>query len=446
MPERKGKHLGIESREAIERGIAAGDSARRIAKAIGVAPSTVTREVLANRTVREVKARKGANLAVRCARYRDCHASGTACGKCSTRLAPCKACRTRSCIESCPDFERKMCPKTVSWPYVCPEGCPRRAYCGYPKCSYSAGAAEAAYRRRLSESRSGIACTEEQPEGMRRIVAPLVKKGHSFEAIWAVHGGELPVCARTAYNYQEAGVLGVPSIELPRKVRLRPRRRKAASGRSRVDRSGREYSDFAALPLPEQAGAVQGDSVCGHEGGARDLLSLHLVACKFQFYLPKDHGSPEAVVGWLDHIERTLGSPEAFAGVFGVMLLDRGVEFDDWEGMERSCLEGGAHRCRVFYCDAMRSDQKAEAERNHEQLRRILPKGRSDFDAISVYDAAVITSHVNSYVGGGRGGACPFDLAEPLLPKGLLEELGIEKVDPDDVVLRPSLVPHVVAR
>lgn len=102
------------------------------------------------------------------------------------------------------------------------------------------------------------------------------------------------------------------------------------------------------------------------------------------------------------------------------MLLDRGVEFDDWEGMERSCLEGGARRCRVFYCDAMRSDQKAEAERNHEQLRRILPEGRS--------------------------GACPFDLAAPLLPKGLLEELGIEKVDPDDVVLRPSLVPHVVAR
>ena len=51
--------------------------------------------------------------------------------------------------------------------------------------------------------------------------------------------------------------------------------------------------------------------------------------------------------------------------------------------MERSCLVEGARRDRVFYCDAMQSSQKARAERNHERLRRILPKGRSDFDALS---------------------------------------------------------------
>ena len=39
-----------------------------------------------------------------------------------------------------------------------------------------------------------------------------------------------------------------------------------------------------------------------------------------------------------------------------------------------------------------------------------------------------------------------FDLAAPLLPKALLDELGLEKVDPDDVVLRPILMPQVVAR
>ena len=42
-----------------------------------------------------------------------------------------------------------------------------------------------------------------------------------------------------------------------------------------------------------------------------------------------------------------MGSREAFERVFGVLLVDRGVEFDDWAGMERSCLEVGARRCRV---------------------------------------------------------------------------------------------------
>ena len=105
---------------------------------------------------------------------------------------------------------------------------------------------------------------------------------------------------------------------------------------------------------------------------------------------------------------------------------------------------GGARRCRVFYCDAQESNQKSKAERNHEQLRRILPKGRSDFDALSAYDVAVCCSHVNSYRSAGRGGKCPFELLGDLLPRGVMDELGLERVEPDDVVLRPALVPHAV--
>lgn len=37
----------------------------------------------------------------------------------------------------------------------------------------------------------------------------------------------------------------------------------------------------------------------------------------------------------------------------------------------------------------MRSNHKSQAERNHEQLRCILPKGRSDFDRLSAWDVAV---------------------------------------------------------
>lgn len=439
----KGKHLTLESRLVLEDALRKpGPNASAVARAIGVSPSTVTREVLSNRTVTERRRAKGSKPTTRCARYRGCQRSGDACEGCSTRLTTCKHCRTRCCIDHCPDYERRMCPQTLGWPFVCPPGCPKRAACGYPLCSYSAHAAQASYRARLVESRKGVDLEPGELAAMDALVAPLVKQGQSFEAIWATHGRELPVCVRSAYRYQAAGLLSATDVDLPRKPRMRKRRRKAeAAGRDRIDRAGRAYADFLALPLEDVARAVQGDSVEGLERNAHDVLTLHIVARKFQIFLYKEHASAEAVVTWLDVIERALGSPEAFEAAFGILLVDRGVEFDDWAGMERSCLAEGARRCRVFYCDARNSNQKAEAERNHEQLRRILPKGRSDFDLLSAYDVAVCCSHVNSYP---VGGLCGFERLGGHLPKALLDELGLERVEPDDVVLRPDLMAHAV--
>lgn len=444
MRDSKGKHIDEDIREAIQEGIGRGDSARSIAKSTGVSPSTVTREVRANRTVRVPSRRDGAKLAVRCARYRECEAAGTACEGCAHRYTPCRSCRSRSCIDSCPDFELRMCPTTESWPYVCPAGCPRRSWCSLPKCRYVASEAQAAHDARLAASRSGIDASAEQLERVNAIVVPLALRGHSFEAIHAAHGDELGVSVRTLYNWQESGALRVKAIEMPMKVRLRPRKRAAPKGRPRVDRTGRTHDDFLALPLEERARVVQLDSVEGHATCATDVLSLQLVARGAQVYMKKGHADAAETVARLDDLERAMGSRPAFEAAFGVMLADRGVEFDDWEGMERSCLEPGGRRCRVFYCDAMDSNQKSECERNHEQLRRILPKGRTDMDLLSAADVAECCSHVNSYPLARLGGLCPFDVLGALVPPSALGALGIRRVPPDEVVLRPWLMRHAV--
>lgn len=445
MPRGKGKHLTKENREVIEKGVRDRDSARSIAKMIDVSPSTVTREVRAHRTVRDVRFPKNGSGASRCARYRDCQRGGDACPECASRLTTCKRCLTRRCVLVCPDYERRMCPETESWPYVCPEGCPRRPHCGYPKCSYDAGDADAAYRGTLSSSRSGICATAEELEAMNAIVVPLAKKGQSFEAIWATHAGELPVCVRTAYRYQELGAVGLTSVDMPLKARLLPRKRpEAGPKRARVDREGRTHDDFLALPDAERCRVAMGDSVVGFSWNGTDVLTLFLAARSFQLYLKKPHGDAAATVACLDRIERSMGSPAAFRAVFDPLLVDRGVEFDDWAGMERSCLVEGERRCRVFYCDPMESNQKSPAERNHEQLRRILPKGRSDFDALSESDVAECCANVNSYPLAGLGGRCAFDLVEGLVPRKLLDDLGISRIPPDEVVLKPSLMAHAV--
>ena len=46
--------------------------------------------------------------------------------------------------------------------------------------------------------------------------------------------------------------------------------------------------------------------------------------------------------------------------------------------LERSCLDPAKKRCRVYYCDPQSPGQKGRCERNHEELRRILPKGRTE--------------------------------------------------------------------
>lgn len=215
---------------------------------------------------------------------------------------------------------------------------------------------------------------------------------------------------RTMHNYVERGDVPLAAINLPRKVRCRPRKKKKAGknngeGKTRIDREGRTYKDFLALGEKGKDRVVMGDSVLGCDGDSQRIFSLHFKRIVFQMYFLEPDGKPASIVVELDGIERALGSLEAFEASSGVLLVDRGGGFDDFSGMERSCLEKGAKRCRVFYCDAMNSSQKSECERNHAELRRILPKGRSDFDALSACDIALACSHANLYPRPALGGA-----------------------------------------
>ena len=97
--ERKRSHLTYEDRCLIEEWLRDGLSARRIASRVSASPSTVTREVRANRAVRERKRRAGANVAVRCPRYRDCERRVSACASCPSPLTECRHCRARQCVD-----------------------------------------------------------------------------------------------------------------------------------------------------------------------------------------------------------------------------------------------------------------------------------------------------------------------------------------------------------
>ena len=425
MPEKKNKHMSVEDRVRIQKGIENRESFASIARAIGVATSTVSREVKANRT-RSVPKGKRWNL---CVRKRGCSKSSV-CGGCG--IARCRSCAKVRCWEVCPDFEEARCEVISRAPFVCGD-CHRRFNCGFMQADYVAVKAQLSYEARLVSSREGISLRPEQLESVVATVRRCLSRGWSIDAIWAVHGSAMPICERTMYSYIESGVMGLANIDLPKKVRYKPR--KAISGARPIDRDGRSYSDFLDLPADMRARAVQMDTVMGARGDFKCILTLHFPASRLQLMVLLDEHACEAVVGALDWIEGIVGTAE-FARLFGIILTDRGIEFGDFEAIERSATSHG-RRSRLFYCDPMRSDQKASCEKNHSMMRRIIPKG-SSLETLTQYDVSAISSHVNSYPRKSLGGKSPYAAAARLVPKRLLDELGVVHLRPDEVMLSPD--------
>lgn len=286
------------------------------------------------------------------------------------------------------------------------------------------------------------------------IVSAGLAKGQSLSYIFEVHKGEVCCTARTFYNWIEAGITAdVPgerdilNIDLRRKVKYKPRKKKPKEGAGipREALAGRTHDDFKALDEKERMSAVEADCVVGRLGvDSQVILTLLFRRTNFQIMMLLASQTKAEVVSALDALESLVGGPEQFSRVFPILLCDRGTEFADVERMEHS--RNGKPRTRVFFCDPMRSNQKGKCEKNHEEMRKVLPKGRTNFDALTKRDMAVLMSHVNSYARDSLNWAAPYDLEKLMAPQDLLDGLGVERIPADDVTLEPYLIAHAIVR
>ena len=432
MPKGKGKHLDIADRVCIEQRIKEGASLAEIARGLGVSTSTVSREVKQNRTFYLTKS--SAARHVLCVHYPDCGVMGLCHIQC--KRTPCKKCSSSLCANLCSEYEEKTCELLGKAPFVCAP-CRKRGQCGYRKARYSARDAQTKYEKRLCESRSGVSVTPEQLESMVAHARRLMAQGQSLEVIWSSNPGLFPVSARTFRNYVNAGVFGLANIELPKQVKYRARKKNREANGGPVDATGRTYDDFLALGEEMCRGSFQLDCIMGRIHDKQCVLSIHLPRLEFQIYLILSAHVTSEVVRALDFLE--LASEGWFSRVFGVGLTDRGSEFSDAEGIERSVLDPSKKRCSIFYCDPMASHQKGSCEKNHVEFRKIVPKGAS-MDALTAWDMALVMSHVNSYPRASLGGLAPIDLALQVLPKSLLDALGVTRISPNDVIMTPALL------
>jgi IS30 family transposase len=427
------KHMNQDNRIVIEKGLDSGASLRAIAREIGKDPTTIAKEVKKHRIFQEHN--KFNAPSYRCDLAKDCHRKNV----CSTVLFCNKECkRCNKCHSYCSDYKPfdYHCPKTDRAPFVC-NGCSTKTSCHLDKFYYRATAAQREYKTILVESRTGINITEEQRQTLDATVSPLVQQGQSVYTILQNHP-EITQCEKTIYNYIDSGVLSVGNLDLPKKVKYKPR---SIHGSEITDTGifeGRSYKDYEAyLKEYPDTRITEMDTVVGPVGSRKALLTLHFCSADFMMaYLlgSKESGEVERI---FDVINNAVGT-QLFSSAMPLILTDRGGEFKHPDALE--CGTDNILRTNIYYCDPLASWQKPHCEKNHEYIRKICPKGVSTFDRLTQEDVNLMMSHINSSCRQSLGGLTPFALAKLMLPAELLDFFALTEIPADDVILTPSLL------
>lgn len=429
-----GKHLTISDRLYIEQELLQGSSFRSIASVLGKDPTTISKEIRLHCDNTDSYRFKGCH---RCKFFKKCNDTILLCSSCEKSEVFCSY--NEKLAKDCEKYDPFCCPKLAKPPYVC-NGCEKKNYCRESKRIYHAKKAQLEYEKTLTTTRSGINLTPEELQELNELVSPLILKGQPLSHIFAVHGDEIPVCRRTLYNYLDQRVFQARNIDLPRRVRYKPRKRKTISRTDKivqVYRNKRTYKDFEHfMKAHPDSDVVEMDTVKGGVASGKCLLTLLFRSCSFMLVILLPRCTQECVINAINCLTDTIGL-RTFRKYFPVILTDNGSEFKNPYDIEKT--KDGKHRTYVFYCDPYVSNQKGRLEKNHEFIRYVIPKGRSMYK-YNQDDINLMTSHINSLSRDSLNGARPFDLAEILLDKKIPVLTGLKKVSPDEVLLKPELI------
>lgn len=430
----KQKHLSDTDRVIIQKCLEDGLSFKAIGRLLGKDCTTVSKEIRKN-SVTVNKASIGRIFNV-CIHAKTCEKRNEGCSKCT--VSKDKLCRTCTrCIYECEDFIENKCVKLSKPPYVC-NGCNDYKKCTISKKVYQPNAAYKMYKERLSESRSGMVITEEEIKHLNDLLVPLIKQqGQSIHHVYINHSDEIMMSEKKLYSLIDQGILAVRNIDLPRKIRYRPRRKKPTG--YKVDKrclEGRRYEDFIAF-MESHPGlpVVEMDSVEGKKGESC-LLTIHFTVSEFMIGIKREYNDSLSVTRFFNGVYKGLGR-ETFMKLFPVILTDNGSEFSNPKAIEFD--ENGERRTYVFYCHPSSPYEKGACEVNHELLRRIVPKGIS-FNQYERCDISKMMSHINSYSRKKLNDKSPYLIFTSMFSKEIASFFEISCVEADDIKLKPSLI------
>lgn len=203
------------------------------------------------------------------------------------------------------------------------------------------------------------------------------------------------ISVRTLYRYIDKGIfIKLTNKDLPvkgkrKKHNKRVKVQKRASAGESIENRPDEVKNR------EIFGHWEMDTVKGKQGVTKScMLVLTERKTRDEIIVKLPDQKAASVVEAIDRLERKWG--DMFTKVFRSITVDNGVEFSDYEGLERSVLHEGEKRTFAFYCHPYSSWERGSNENNNRLIRRHIPKGE-DFDEKQDRDIEYIENWINNY-------------------------------------------------
>ncbi|WP_422784881.1 helix-turn-helix domain-containing protein [Ruminiclostridium josui] len=263
------RHLSLDDRIYIEKALEKSIAFKDIALFLSKDPTTISKEVKKHRVV---KTRNTIYIPNNCMSRQGCTLTDI-CIPCTSHKFHSRCASCSNCNKYCPKYVPNNCSKLLRAPFVC-NGCDKKNICRMDKYYYRATTAHSKYRTILSTSREGINLSEDSLSELDSLVSPLIKQGQPISHIFLSNSDVIPCGRRTLYNYINNNILTVRNIDLPRKVKYKPRKRHTNITKDHSWREGRKYSDFLSfLGEHPDTSVVEMDTVEGTKGG-KVLLTM----------------------------------------------------------------------------------------------------------------------------------------------------------------------------
>ena len=405
----KNKHLSATDRKDIEAGLNKNKTLTEIANSIDKSYNTVKYEIINHREKKYPSNFNGNRNLCMYFKDRSCKIKGLC------NIEPCdnlcRSCKRHFCNNICLNYKEYLCERLTKKPY------------------------------------KGHRLTEEEIDYANTEIKRRIKNGQSLDAIVKTDDN-IKKCTSSYYNYTNDGIFEFRNIDLVKKVSYKKRDKDKKEKdipdeeKNKIQKLkvNRNYDCFVIfINKHKDYKITEMDTVIGKTTDKKVVLTLLFRKSNFMIAILLDNKTASKVNKELNLLKKKL-TTELFILLFRIMLTDNGVEFTMIEEIET--LEGD-NQINLFFCDPGKSNQKGKIEKNHVELRKILPKGTT-FNNLTQKDINLVMSHVNSYPRRLLNYKSPYE--------ALIEEIGKEKadfimnvlgykvIDSKDIILSPKLL------
>lgn len=229
-------------------------------------------------------------------------------------------------------------------------------------------------------------------EYLKQIVN-LINKNHFSP--WAARCiiGDNKISTKTIYNYIHAGY--IPGIGVYNLPYAKPKKKKKIKVEKRAFLRGKSIEERPKEILERNKyGHWEMDTVYSSKDDLHCLLVLSERKSREEIIFKIKDRTAQSVIHALDKYERKIGTP-AFRNTFKTITCDNGMEFSDWQSIERSCRTKGP-RTVTYFCHPYCSAERATNENINRMIRRWIPKG-DDIGLYSDREIRQIQLWINNY-------------------------------------------------